>query len=87
MTANPVLKKDLSIGVSGPGHNSVTNSPDGKETFIVYHTHTYPQNPRGDRNMCIDRMTFENGVVKVQGPTPSSQPFPSGAPFRIVPRK
>lgn len=84
---NPVLKKDLSIGVSGPGHNCVTSSPDGKEMFIVYHTHTFPQNPSGNRNVCIDRMSFENGIIKINGPTRSPQPLPSGAAFKLVPKK
>jgi GH43 family beta-xylosidase len=55
---NPVLKKLLAIGVSGPGHNSVTTSLDDKEFFIVYHTHTFPDKPSGNRNLCVDRMNF-----------------------------
>ena len=35
---NPIAATNLEIGVSGPGHNSITRSPDGKEMFIVYHT-------------------------------------------------
>jgi hypothetical protein len=83
---NPVLKKNMSIGVSGPGHNCVTSSPDDKELFIVYHTHTFPDKPSGNRNLCIDRMIFENGVIKVLGPTRSPQPLPSGAKDRLVSR-
>jgi GH43 family beta-xylosidase len=81
---NPVLKKDMSIGASGPGHNCVTTSPDDKEMFIVYHTHTYADKPSGNRNLCIDRMTFENGVIKVQGPTRTAQPLPSGILYRVI---
>ena len=81
---NPVLKKNMAIGVSGLGHNCVTSSPDGKELFIVYHTHTFPDKPSGNRNLCIDRMIFENGVIKVLGPTRSPQPLPGGVKYRLV---
>ncbi|WP_456408062.1 family 43 glycosylhydrolase [Caldithrix abyssi] len=76
---NPILQSDLSIGVSGPGHNSAAYSPDGKELFVVYHTHTDPDNPSGDRILNIDRMYFENGRLIIQGPTRTPQPLPSGA--------
>jgi GH43 family beta-xylosidase len=81
---NPVLKKNIAIGVSGPGHNCVTTSLDDKELFIVYHSHTFADKPSGNRNLCIDRMIFENGVIKVLGPTRSPQPLPGGAKYRLV---
>jgi GH43 family beta-xylosidase len=71
-TDNEVIK------VSGPGHNSVTISPDGSELFIVYHTHTDPLKGGGDRQVFIDRMGFkEDGSLYVNGPTFSEQPIPS----------
>jgi beta-xylosidase len=74
---NPILSKDLSIGVSGPGHCSVTNSPDSSELFIVYHSHAFPKSPSGIRVLNIDRIYFdENGELKVKGPTRTPQPFP-----------
>jgi len=77
---NPVLASKLEIGVSSPGHNSITMSPDGKEMFIVYHSHADPNNPRGARVMNIDRIVFdESGRLRVLGPTRSPQPLPSGA--------
>ncbi len=76
-SGNPILQKDLSIGVSGPGHNSVTTSPDDTEMFIVYHTHTDPQHPSGDRQPNIDRLFFRNDSLIVIGPTRSPQPMPS----------
>mgnify|MGYP003344082713 CR=1 FL=1 len=42
---NPILASRLDIGVSSPGHNSITHSPDGKEMFIVYHSHADPGQP------------------------------------------
>ena len=83
-TANPILKSDLSIGVSGPGHNSAAYSPDGKELFVVYHTHTDPNNPSGDRILNIDRMYFEYGMLKINGPTRTPQPLPSGATISAI---
>jgi GH43 family beta-xylosidase len=73
---NPVLYS-TDAEISGPGHNSVTTSPDGNELFIVYHTHTDPQRPSGDRQVCIDRMGFrEDGSLYVQGPTHTPQSLP-----------
>ncbi len=76
---NPILEKDLEKGVSGPGHNSAAYSPDGSEKFIVYHTHTNPQDPSGNRVVNIDRMYIEDGILRIEGPTRSPQPLPSGA--------
>jgi beta-xylosidase len=77
---NPILSRNTDIGVSGPGHNCITKSPDGKEYFIVYHSHADSRNPSGRRLLNIDRMIFEeNGKLKVIGPTRSPQPVPSGS--------
>lgn len=70
---NPILKKDLKHGISGPGHNCVTIGPDGKTLYIVYHTHTDPSHPSGDRQMNIDRLYFDKGKLKVDGPTYTPQ--------------
>lgn len=75
--ANPIVKKDLSLGVSGPGHNSVTTSPDESELFIVYHSHLDADNPRRGRTLNIDRLYFEGSLLKVKGPTRTPQPMPS----------
>ncbi len=78
---NPIMKKNLKNGISGPGHNSVTVSPDGNELFIVYHTHTYPDWPDGNRTVNIDRLYFKNERLKVHGPTNTPQPMPSGIEY------
>jgi beta-xylosidase len=78
---NPILQTDLSKGVSGPGHNSITSSLDDTETFIVYHTHKNPDSPSGNRVLNIDRIYFEKGRIRIIGPTRSPQPFPSGNCF------
>jgi len=80
---NPLLSSRLEIGVSSPGHNSIVASPDGKEMFIVYHSHAEPANPRGPRVVNIDRIFFDaSGALRVTGPTRSPQPMPSGAAGR-----
>jgi GH43 family beta-xylosidase len=73
---NPILKANMEIGVSGPGHNSFAYSPDGMELFVIYHAHTFPDNPSGDRAVYIDRVTFKDGKMIVNGPTKSPQPYP-----------
>jgi GH43 family beta-xylosidase len=76
-THNPVLASPHA-DISGPGHNSVTVSPDGNELFIVYHIHTDATNPSGDRQVCIDRMGFrEDGTMYAHGPTNTPQPAPA----------
>ena len=39
---NPILASN-NEQISGPGHHSVTLSPDNSEMFIVYHIHTDPK--------------------------------------------
>lgn len=70
---NPILASDLAKGISGPGHNSVVVGLDDETLYIVYHIHTDPKNPSGDRRMAIDRLYFENGELKVDGPTNTPQ--------------
>jgi GH43 family beta-xylosidase len=77
---NPVLKR--TPRVSGPGHNSVVVSPDGKELFCVYHAHKHVDGG-ARRELYIDRMTITqtpDGLVhiRVKGPTLTPQPMPSG---------
>jgi len=75
---NPILASNLEIGVSSPGHNSITTSPDGKELFIVYHSHADPNNTRGPRVVNIDRLVFDNnGRLRIVGPTRTPQALPS----------
>ena len=75
---NPIAASNLPLGVSAPGHNSITRSPDDSEMFIVYHTHADPK-PSEDRVVNIDRLYFEEaGNLKIKGPTRSPQPMPSG---------
>jgi beta-xylosidase len=80
---NPVLK--AGNGVTGPGHCSVTDSPDGKELFVAYHRHESLENK--ERVLAIDRVRFARpspGMPEIlmpagDAPTSSPQPMPSGA--------
>jgi beta-xylosidase len=70
-------------GTSGTGHHCFTESPDGKELFIVYHEHRDLDHPGGDRVIAIDRAHFVDGptpTIKVDGPTLTPQRLPSGSP-------
>lgn len=76
--ANPVMP---STGeVIGPGHASFTQSPDGREMIMLYHSH---RGHLDGRHTCLDRVSFEpdpNGgsdVLTIQGPTATPQPRPS----------
>ncbi|MBN2452008.1 MAG: glycoside hydrolase family 43 protein [Lentisphaeria bacterium] len=83
---NPILMRDR--GVSGPGHNGVCLSPDGREWFAVYHTHvTRPGG--GLRQLALDRLRFlpgKDGIERlhIEGPTRTPQPLPSGAPAAAI---
>lgn len=79
---NPIARTDPATGVSGPGHNSIVPSPDGRELFMVYHAHADPALPRGKRVVCIDRVVFDpDGTLRLVGPTRTPQPLP-GATVR-----
>jgi GH43 family beta-xylosidase len=41
-TADPVFKQKPENGVYAPGHNSFFTSPDGKESWILYHANSAP---------------------------------------------
>jgi len=85
---NPILAQDPSIGVSGPGHNSIIRSPDSSELFIVYHSHADPDNPSPKRILNIDRLIVEpDGQLRVIGPTRTPQPTPSGSSSKSVQEK
>ncbi|HZW08412.1 MAG TPA: family 43 glycosylhydrolase [Phycisphaerales bacterium] len=77
----PILRR--TPWVSGPGHNSVAPSPDGRELFMVYHTHEQLAGG-APRQIAIDRMRFTDDPyfglrVEVDGPTTLAQRLPSGA--------
>ena len=72
---NPLLyytEENGNVTVSGPGHNAFFTI--GEELFTAYHTHTYPQAPSGNRQLCIDRAGFHaDGTAYINGPTLAPQ--------------
>lgn len=62
---NPILSSDLERGFSGPGHNSITTGLDGETLQIVYHIHSNPEKPSGDRKPAISQLYIEDKVMKV----------------------
>lgn len=89
---NPILRR--TDDVSGPGHNCVTRSPDGRELLIVYHTHQ--DMAGGDpRQLAVDRLWVSGGKVGVDGktspvrlatngPTHTAQPMPSNVQGPVI---
>jgi GH43 family beta-xylosidase len=79
-TAGPILKP--TEFVSGPGHHCFIESPDGKELFIAYQstaTDEWPRRPRPcDRPRRIVEAP-EGMTIRIDGPTHTPQPVPSGA--------
>jgi len=63
---NPILAFREGL-VSGPGHNSVIKL--GDELLCAYHVHTDYDNPSQNRQVYFDKMRFENGQLKIDGPT------------------
>ena len=78
---NPILQSNPKV--HGAGHHCLTKSPDGKEWFMVYHTHCSVDRVE-PRKLAIDRLYFVPGskgrpdVIKVKGPTLTPQRMPSG---------
>lgn len=73
---NPIL---VSRGkVAGPGHQTVVTDAAG-QTWLAYHAWTagYIGDEAGYRSLYLDRVSFQNGKVKVSGPTVGPQPRPA----------
>ena len=76
----PVLMvQDYWDYISGTGHCSIFESVDKKETFIAYHSHIDTTLGGGERKINFDRIYFDNGKVRVNGPSISPQILPSGS--------
>lgn len=68
-----LLMRSVPGMVIGPGHNSFTTSPDGSQTWIVYHAWDVAQTAR---RMCIDQLGWEAGRPVTDGPSHAPQPAP-----------
>ena len=80
-TFNPILSnKGIENFVSGPGHHSITESPDGTELICVYHSHFDIEQKGGIRMVNIDRMGFDDdGTLYVDGPSYTKKLVPSSS--------
>jgi beta-xylosidase len=59
-----ILMQDKNIA-TGAGHHSVIHVPGTDNYYIVYHRRPLNETDRNSREVCIDRMEFdENGLIK-----------------------
>lgn len=59
-----ILQQDSQIA-TGAGHHSVIHAAGTSDYYIVYHRRPLGQTDRNSREVCIDRMDFdENGFIK-----------------------
>ena len=80
---NPILNWNYII--DGPGDALMINSPDGEETYMIYHRHNVVNFADGKRNVCVDLVEFienpddPNGpdLLVLRGPTDTPQKLPS----------
>jgi hypothetical protein len=87
--ANPILTQNAQIGMFGPGHGSLTFSPDGREAFYVHHGRPTPD--ASQRRLYTDRLTIDNRILDSTGhpalaifASTSDEPVPSGvAPYHL----
>ena len=66
-----VLEKRLEDGIKGPGHHSVVQEPGSDTWHIAYHRFAVPAGNGTNREVAIDRMTFNpDGTIQPITPTP-----------------
>jgi len=59
-----ILQQDPSIA-TGAGHHSVIRIPGTEKYYIVYHRRPLGQKDRNSREVCIDKMEFDEiGFIK-----------------------
>jgi GH43 family beta-xylosidase len=64
----PVFKQAPEIGVYAPGHNSFFTSPDGKESWILYHANDHPGDGCGEkRSPRMQQFTWNKDGMPVFG--------------------
>jgi GH43 family beta-xylosidase len=81
----PVFKQKPESGVYAPGHNSFFTSPDGKESWIVYHANAKPGQGCGGYRAPFAQKFFwrKDGTPDLGEPVNSNIPIanPSGSVF------
>lgn len=59
-----ILQQDPEVG-TGAGHHSVIHNEKTDDWYIIYHRHPLGSTDGNDREVCIDKMYFdENGYIK-----------------------
>ncbi|MDA8758193.1 glycoside hydrolase family 43 protein [Flavobacteriaceae bacterium] len=59
-----ILESDKNIA-TGAGHNSVINTPNTDQWYIVYHRRPIPNEGRDHRVICVDKLEFnKDGTIK-----------------------
>ncbi|MDG1941380.1 MAG: glycoside hydrolase family 43 protein [Flavobacteriaceae bacterium] len=59
-----ILESDKNIA-TGAGHNSVINTPNTDQWYMVYHRRPIPNEGRDHRVICIDQLEFnQDGTIK-----------------------
>src|SRR5210317_568674 len=59
-----VLESDKNIA-TGAGHNSVINTPNTDQWYMVYHRRPIPNKARDHRVICVDKLEFkQDGTIK-----------------------
>ncbi|GAB2463135.1 glycosyl hydrolase family 43 [Hymenobacter qilianensis] len=79
----PVFKKSEANSVYGPGHNSFTKSPDGKQDWIVYHAKDAATGKCEQRSSRMQPFTWNtDGTPNFGEPISIKKPLPrpSGTP-------
>jgi hypothetical protein len=79
---NPVFQRSDANGVYGPGHNGFFTSPDGTESWIVYHANSAPDDGcTGERTTRVQKFTWnDDGTPNFGAPLSLETPItaPSG---------
>ena len=85
-SSEPVFQGSAADGVFSPGHNGFFTSPDGKESWIIYHANLAAnQGCGGHRSPRAQRFTWNSdGSPQFGRPIPLTTPMavPSGDPVR-----
>ena len=59
-----ILESDKNIA-TGAGHNSVINTPNKDQWYMVYHRRPIPNKGRDHRVICVDKLEFnQDGTIK-----------------------
>ena len=60
----PIVKY-IENKISGPGHNSIFQSPNG-DLMAAYHVHTHYNNPSHNRQLFIDKVFFRDDKICIE---------------------